>query len=107
MLVVLRFMCCRATVNTRPAVENLCRDLGILHYEADISPEGKNEYMESLKSSGSKVLFCGDGANDAIALAQADIGLSMTTEGITLAAADACILNGEVAGVIKLLDLSH
>ncbi|KAJ8098293.1 hypothetical protein POJ06DRAFT_200727 [Lipomyces tetrasporus] len=93
--------------DTRPAVEKLCRDLGISHYQAETSPEGKNEYIESLKSSGSKVLFCGDGANDAIALAQADIGVSMTTDGITLAAADACILSGEVAGVVKLLDLSN
>ncbi|KAJ8098302.1 hypothetical protein POJ06DRAFT_148789 [Lipomyces tetrasporus] len=92
--------------DTRPAVERLCRDLDISHYAAEMSPEGKNEYIEALKSDGSKVLFCGDGANDAIALAQADIGLSMTKEGITLAAADACVLNNEVSGVIKLLDLS-
>ncbi|KAK9328041.1 E1-E2 ATPase-domain-containing protein [Lipomyces starkeyi] len=92
--------------DTRPAVEKLCRDLGISRYSAETSPEGKNEYIEALKSSGSKVLFCGDGANDAIALAQADIGLSMTKEGITVAAADACVLNNEVSGVIKLLDLS-
>ncbi|KAK9371750.1 uncharacterized protein V1513DRAFT_306897 [Lipomyces chichibuensis] len=92
--------------DTRPAVEKLCRDLGISRYSAETSPEGKNEYIEALRSSGSKVLFCGDGANDAIALAQADIGLSMTKEGITLAAADACVLNNELSGVIKLLDLS-
>ncbi|KAK9390158.1 HAD-like domain-containing protein [Lipomyces mesembrius] len=92
--------------DTRPAVEKLCRDLGISCYSAETSPEGKNEYIEALKSSGSKVLFCGDGANDAIALAQADIGLSMTKEGFTVAAADACILNNEVSGVINLLDLS-
>ncbi|KAK9491035.1 hypothetical protein V1508DRAFT_232613 [Lipomyces doorenjongii] len=92
--------------DTRPAVEKLCRDLGISRYAAETSPEGKNEYIEALKSSGSKVLFCGDGTNDAIALAQADIGLSMTKEGITVAAADACVLNNELSGVIKLLDLS-
>ncbi|KAK9311484.1 E1-E2 ATPase-domain-containing protein [Lipomyces starkeyi] len=92
--------------DTLPAVEMLCHDLGITNYVAETSPEGKNEYIESLKAAGSKVLFCGDGANDAIALAQADIGLSMTKEGITLAAADACVLNSEVSGVINLLDLS-
>ncbi|KAK9469417.1 E1-E2 ATPase-domain-containing protein [Lipomyces arxii] len=92
--------------DTLPAVQKICRDLDIADYAAETSPEGKGVYIEALKSADSKVLFCGDGANDAVALAQADIGLSMTTDGITLAAADACVLNSEVAGVLAILDLA-
>ena len=42
------------------------------------SPEAKLEYIQHLQSRGKKVLMLGDGLNDAGALAQADVGISVT-----------------------------
>lgn len=94
--------------DTSAAVSAVCVELGITDFQADTSPEGKLDYITNLQTSGTgKVLFCGDGANDALALAAADIGVSMTPEGITLASADACVLTGDIAGVLRLLDLAR
>ncbi|KAK9461741.1 E1-E2 ATPase-domain-containing protein [Lipomyces oligophaga] len=89
------------------AVSTVCSMLGITDFLAEASPEDKLHYVTSVKEDSAGVLFCGDGANDSIALAEADIGLAMTSEGITLAAADSCILNGDIAGVLRLFDVSR
>ncbi|KAK9459460.1 E1-E2 ATPase-domain-containing protein [Lipomyces oligophaga] len=93
--------------DTTSAVSTVCSALGISEFLAETSPEGKLDYITALRQTQEKVLFCGDGANDAIALAEADIGLSMTSEGITFASSDACVLDGDIAGVLRLLDLSR
>ena len=44
------------------------------------SPEDKLEYIKQLQNRGKKVLMLGDGLNDAGALAQADVGISVTDD---------------------------
>jgi Cu2+-exporting ATPase len=52
-------------------------------------------------------LFCGDGANDAIALVQATIGVHINaTSDVAQSAADAVLLRPSLAGVLLLMDLS-
>ncbi|KAF3921761.1 hypothetical protein AA313_de0200384 [Arthrobotrys entomopaga] len=70
------------------------------------SPAQKKEYVQKLMSAGRIVLFCGDGTNDAVAVAQANIGVQIgTTSDVTRAATDVVLLGG-LDGVLNLIDLS-
>jgi len=55
----------------------LAHELGLAHYVANALPENKAALIERLQSEGKKVCFVGDGINDAIALKQADVSLSL------------------------------
>ncbi|KAF5672750.1 Cu2+-exporting ATPase [Fusarium denticulatum] len=73
------------------------------------TPPEKRDYVASLMDQGKKVLFCGDGTNDAIAVAQANVGAQMggglTSSDVTQGAADVVLLNG-LEGIPFLLDIS-
>ncbi|KAK6496292.1 hypothetical protein TWF481_002317 [Arthrobotrys musiformis] len=70
------------------------------------SPAQKQHYIKELMSSGRTVLFCGDGTNDAVAVAQANVGVQIgTTSDITRATADVVLLGG-LDGILILLDIS-
>ncbi|GAB7360846.1 hypothetical protein MBLNU230_g0832t1 [Neophaeotheca triangularis] len=70
------------------------------------SPQQKKEYVEALQANGKIVLMCGDGTNDAVALAQANVGAQLgTSSDIASAVADVVLLRG-LEGVPVLLDVS-
>ena len=72
------------------------------------SPADKQAYVkELLAKKDSVVAFCGDGTNDAAALAQASIGVHMN-EGTEIAqsAADAVLMRPSLKGVLVMMDLS-
>ncbi|MCJ1403271.1 hypothetical protein MMC11_006494 [Xylographa trunciseda] len=92
------------------AVHSLARRLNLpdSHVRAQCSPADKQHYVRALLDSPKHtVLFCGDGTNDAVALAQASIGLHMS-EGTDVAsnAADAVLLRPALSGILVLMDLS-
>jgi len=60
--------------------------LGIDRYYAETLPTGKAELIARLQAEGRKVCFIGDGINDAIALKQAHVSISLSSA--TLAAID-------------------
>ena len=49
-----------------------------VHYFFNQKPEDKLSYIKSLQEKGNKVLMIGDGLNDAGALAQSDVGISLS-----------------------------
>ncbi len=55
----------------------LAEELGIDHYVAETLPEHKAAVIEQLQQEGKSVCFVGDGINDAIALSQADVSISL------------------------------
>ncbi|KAK0891344.1 hypothetical protein LTR91_024736 [Friedmanniomyces endolithicus] len=73
------------------------------------TPADKQSYLENLpRGKHDGTIFCGDGTNDAVALAQAKIGLHMSTGSeIARTAADVVLLRPSLDGILVLLDLSH
>jgi heavy metal translocating P-type ATPase len=91
------------------AVDDVACSLGI-HREHTASrrlPGQKQEYVASLQAHGNKiVVFCGDGTNDAVALAQADIGVQLGTASDVAGAVADVVLLGGLDGTLALLDIS-
>ena len=72
------------------------------------TPLDKQEYLKNLMTDEDKiVVFCGDGTNDAVALAQADIGVHMNSgSDVAQTAADVVLMRPYLGGILVLLDLS-
>lgn len=97
--------------DNKAAVQSVAEQLGIpqSHVRFRCSPGDKQMYVkEMLTSKEGVVLFCGDGTNDAVALAQASIGMHIN-EGTDIAqsAADAVLMRPSLRGIIVLIDLSR
>lgn len=81
----------------------LSNQLGLHGYSANTLPEQKAEYLQSLQQQGRTVCFVGDGINDAIALQQADVSISLrgaTT--IATDSADIVLMNDNLEQLIRL-----
>jgi K+-transporting ATPase ATPase B chain len=55
----------------------IAAEAGVDDFIAEATPEKKLAYIRQEQADGRLVAMCGDGANDAPALAQADVGLAM------------------------------
>ena len=69
---------------------------------ARCSPDNKTQLIHSLQKEGFMVLMCGDGANDCGALKIADVGISLSQEEASIAAAFTSI-EPDISSVIKTL----
>ncbi len=64
---------------------------------ADVLPDGKRDVVKRLQDEGKVVAMVGDGVNDAAALAQADLGLSMGTgTDVAIEAGDLVLVRGDL-----------
>lgn len=90
--------------DTAETVETTAKAVGIDSYWGNLLPQDKIERMESFmeqKRKREKVLFVGDGINDAPVLAQADIGASMGMVGSDAAveASDMVIMTDDLSRI--------
>ena len=82
--------------------------LGIDRFEADVSPQQKQQYVAALRAEGRRVAMAGDGINDAPALAAADVGIAMSTgTDVAIQAAGMTLLRGDLRGVVSGVRLSR
>lgn len=96
--------------DTKKSVESVCSRLGITEYYYSLLPADKVAKAEEILRSkkAGKVLFVGDGINDAPVLALADIGVSMGQIGSDAAveASDVVILNDNLGALPTMLKIS-
>lgn len=98
------------TGDNKAVAARISKQLGIDEVHAELLPDEKVEELEKLynqKSSKGKLVFVGDGINDAPVLARADIGIAMGGVGSDAAieAADVVIMTDEpskIALAIKI-----
>ncbi|WP_394199809.1 heavy metal translocating P-type ATPase [Shewanella waksmanii] len=85
----------------------LGEELALDKVYAEATPDSKSRIIEQLKQAGHKVMFVGDGVNDAPALTQADVGIAMQN-GTELArqAADVVLLKDKLYAVAEAKTLA-
>jgi Cu+-exporting ATPase len=82
--------------------------LGIDEVQAEVLPAQKREVVRKLRAEGRIVAMAGDGVNDAPALAEAHIGISMGTgTDVAIEAAGITLLSGDLRGIARARRLSR
>lgn len=95
--------------DTEITVRDVCEKLGIEECYFGLLPKDKVDKMtEIMKNKNHKVVFVGDGINDAPVLALADIGVSMGQVGSDAAieASDVVILNDDLKALPKMVKIA-
>ncbi|MDR1939492.1 MAG: heavy metal translocating P-type ATPase [Clostridiales bacterium] len=92
--------------------KRVAEKLGLTEYYAALLPAQKVEKVEALyreKSRNGKLIFVGDGINDAPVLARADVGVAMGALGSDAAveAADIVVMNDEPSKIAAAVKISR
>ena len=87
----------------------LAKRLDITSCHASVMPEDKADIVADLQREGGNVLMVGDGVNDALALAKADVGVAMGAGGseVAIEAADIALVNDDLGGLVYVQSLSQ
>ena len=96
------------TGDRRSTAEDVARELGIDEVMAEVLPDQKGAIVKRLQAEGRIVAMAGDGVNDAPALAQAQVGIAMSTGAdVALESAAVTLLEGDLRGVVRARKLSR
>ena len=96
----------------KTTAEQVGKEIGIDEIYGELLPQEKVEMMDRIlknKKGKKKVIFVGDGVNDAPVIARADVGISMGGMGSDAAveASDVVIMDDEISKVKTAMNISH
>lgn len=95
------------TGDTKAAASPIAEMLG-LELHAELLPTDKGEMVKRMQSEGAVVAMVGDGVNDTVALAGADLGVAMGAgSDLAIGAADITLLGGRIERLPEALRLAR
>ena len=96
------------TGDNRLTAEVVAKECGINEVEAQMLPAAKRDYIASRRNEGKRVAMIGDGVNDSVALAEADVSIAMGTgSDIAMNAAQVTIIDGRLSRLPFAIRLSR
>jgi Cu+-exporting ATPase len=96
------------TGDNEAVASKVAAEVGIDEVIAEVLPAGKVDAVKKLQDEGRVVAMIGDGVNDAAALAQADLGLSMGTgTDVAIEASDLTLVRGDLRAAVDAIRLSR
>ncbi|HAU3504143.1 TPA: copper-translocating P-type ATPase [Legionella pneumophila] len=85
----------------------VAQHVGVTEVIAEVLPDEKSKVISELQQKGHVVAMVGDGVNDAIALAKADIGIAMGTgSDVAIESAGMTLLSGDLNKLLEAYELS-
>lgn len=95
------------TGDQKATAEEVAEDLGISKVMASMKPSEKVEAIAELKKEGVCVAMVGDGINDAMALAAADVGIAYASgSDLAKAASDITLLRSDPIAIVDAIELA-
>ncbi|MDB5950394.1 MAG: copper-transporting ATPase [Massilia sp.] len=89
------------------AARVVAETIGITDFRAGLLPADKARVVAELKQAGHTICFVGDGINDAVALAAADLGIAMSTGSeVAMHTAGITLMRGDPLLVADAIDVS-
>jgi Cu+-exporting ATPase len=96
------------TGDNAATAQAVATEVGIDEVIAEVMPADKADVIRRLQSEGRVVAMAGDGVNDAPALAQADLGLSIGTgTDVAIEASDLTLVSGDLRSASQAIRLSR
>ena len=96
------------TGDNERAARAVAAEVGIETVRAEVLPGDKSDVIKALQATGKRVAMVGDGSNDAPALAQADLGISLGTgTDVAREASDLTIVSGDLTAAVMAIRLAR
>lgn len=94
------------TGDKEETAKTIANAVGITNVLAEVLPSDKAERVQSLQEQGKTVAFAGDGVNDAIALAQADVGIALGSgTDVSVESGDMVLVKDDLLDVVTGIQL--
>jgi Cu+-exporting ATPase len=104
----LGFKITMVTGDRTAAARVIAEKLSLDGFHADTTPATKQELVHVHQLRGERVVFAGDGLNDAPALAAADVGIAMGTgTDVAMHSAGLVLVQGDLAALVRAVHLAR